>query len=71
MHELRAEYGQGYLFSRSAGPDRIAALLEHGMPVRTTRSRAAYGVWVRTGSSVSAESAAEITLRSAFERARM
>ncbi|RKQ87700.1 PAS domain S-box-containing protein/diguanylate cyclase (GGDEF)-like protein [Solirubrobacter pauli] len=34
MHELRAELGQGYLFSRPVPPDRIAVLLEHGMPVQ-------------------------------------
>lgn len=34
MHDLRAEFGQGYLFSRPAPPERIAAFLEHGLPVQ-------------------------------------
>jgi diguanylate cyclase (GGDEF)-like protein/PAS domain S-box-containing protein len=31
MHDLRSEFGQGFLFSRPVPPDRIATFLEHGL----------------------------------------
>jgi EAL domain-containing protein (putative c-di-GMP-specific phosphodiesterase class I) len=32
MHELRSDFGQGFLFSRPVAPDEIAGFIANGLP---------------------------------------